>query len=153
MPWLIKSEPESFSIQDLAKAPKKTTFWNGVRNYQARNFLRDAMKKGDLALYYHSGGPAPAVVGIAMVVKEGYADHTQFEANSDYYDAAATKDDPRWFMVDVKLVRIFDEPMTLESLRKVPALGKMVLLQRGSRLSVQPVTQAEFDAIVKLRPE
>ena len=148
--WLLKSEPECFSIHDLAAAPRQTTFWDGVRNYQARNFLRDAMRVGDRVLYYHSSAKPPHVAGTAVVVKEGYPDHTAWDKTSDHYDEKSTPDNPRWFMVDIQLDRIFAEPIPLEALREVKALRDMVLLQRGSRLSVQPVTKAEFDAIIKL---
>jgi len=148
--WLVKSEPESFSIDDLKKAPKKTTFWNGVRNYQARNMLRDEMKVGDEVLYYHSNAEPPCIVGLAKVVKEGYPDPTAVDPKSEYFDEKATKDNPRWFMVDLQFVRKFDKPLTLDDLRPIKALAKMELLRKGSRLSVQPVTKAEFEAVLKL---
>lgn len=148
--WLIKTEPDSFSIQDLAKSPKKTTFWNGVRNYQARNMLRDEIRVGDRLLFYHSGGAAPAIVGTAVVVKAGYPDHTARDPKSQYYDPKATDENPIWFMVDVKLEQIFKQPLPLADLRGVPALKKMELLRQGSRLSVQPVRPAEFEAVLKL---
>ncbi len=146
--WLLKSEPESFSIDDLQRAPKQTTFWNGVRHYQARNLLRDAMKVGDGVIFYHSNADPAAAVGLAEVVRAGYPDGTQFDPKSDYYDAGAKPDDPRWFMVDIKFKEKFVRPLPLELLRALPALADMVLLQRGSRLSVQPVTAAEWKAIV-----
>ena len=147
--WLIKSEPETFSIQDLAKAPKKTTSWEGVRNYQARNFLR-AMKRGDLAIYYHSNAEPPAAVGIARIVREAYPDPTAWDPTSDYHDPKASPDNPLWSMVDVQLVEIFPREIPLEELRGVKALAGMELLRRGSRLSVTPVTLAEFRTIEKL---
>lgn len=146
--WLVKTEPDCFSIQDLAKSPKKTTFWDGVRNYQARNMLRDQMKAGDRVLVYHSSCDPPAVVGIAKVVREGYPDHTAWDPKSDHFDEKSTKENPRWFMVDIQLESIFDEPIPLNELRTMPELKQMELLKRGSRLSVQPVRAGEFKAIV-----
>jgi len=146
--WLIKSEPTTFSIQDLAKAPKKTTSWEGVRNYQARNFLR-AMKRGDLAIYYHSNAEPPAAVGIARIVREAYPDPTAWDPESAYHDPKASPDNPLWSMVDVQLVEIFPREIPLEELRGVTALAGMELLRRGSRLSVTPVTLAEFRTIEK----
>jgi predicted RNA-binding protein with PUA-like domain len=144
--WLIKSEPDVFSIEDLAKARKQTTCWEGVRNYQARNFLR-AMKKGDLALYYHSNAEPSAVAGIVEVVREVYPDATAQDPRSDYHDPKATPDNPIWSMVDVKLVEIFPREIPLDELRGVKPLAGMELLRRGSRLSVHPVTAAEFRTI------
>ena len=148
--WLLKTEPETFSIHDLAKSPKQTTCWDGVRNYQARNFLRDQMKKGDRVLMYHSSTEEPAVVGVAVVAREAYPDSTAWNKKDPHYDEKSSPEDPRWFMVDVKLERIFEAPLTLSALRTVPALKQMELLRRGSRLSVQPVRKSEFDAILKL---
>jgi len=148
--WLLKTEPEAFSFDDLLRAPRKTAGWDGVRNYQARNFLRDEMKKGDRVLIYHSNADPPAVVGVAEVVREGYPDPTQFEAGNDHYDPAAREDDPRWFQVDVKAVQKLRRPVSLDELRQVKALAKMPLLQRGQRLSVQPVGEREFELILEL---
>jgi predicted RNA-binding protein with PUA-like domain len=147
--WLIKSEPETFSIQDLAKTPKKTTSWEGVRNYQARNFLR-AMKRGDLAIYYHSNATPSAAVGVAKVVREAYPDDSAWDPTSDYHDPKASPDHPLWSMVDVQLVEIFPRGVSLEELRGVKALAAMELLRRGSRLSVTPLSAAEFRTIEKL---
>ena len=147
--WLIKSEPDTFSIQDLAKAPKKTTSWEGVRNYQARNFLR-TMKKGDRCLFYHSNAEPPAAAGVVAVVREAYPDATAWDRKSDYHDAKASPGNPIWSMVDVKLVAIFPREVPLEELRGVKALAGMELLRRGSRLSVTPVTATEFRTIEKL---
>ena len=146
--WLIKSEPDVFSIRDLAKAKGKTTHWEGVRNYQARNFLR-AMKTGDRALYYHSNAEPSAVAGIVEVVREAYPDPTAWDQASDYHDPKASPANPVWSMVDVRLVEIFPREIPLEELRSVKALAGMELLRRGSRLSVQPVTRAQFDTIVR----
>lgn len=148
--WLFKSEPSSFSIDDLARAPGKTTFWNGVRNYQARNLLRDQIHGGDGVVFYHSSVDPPAAVGLAEVTREGYPDATQFDPASEYYDPDATPDDPRWFMVDIRFKEKFVRPVSLDELRGVAALRDMVLLRRGSRLSVQPVTAAEWKAILAL---
>lgn len=148
--WLLKSEPESFSIHDLAHAKGSTTCWDGVRNYQARNFLRDEMQVGDRVLYYHSGGNAPAVVGTAAVVRSGYPDDTAWNPADAHYDPKSTPDSPVWYMVDIELDSIFPNPLALAELRGIAALRKMELLRRGSRLSVQPVSRAEFDTIVEL---
>lgn len=147
--WLLKSEPEAFSINDLAQSPKQTTAWDGVRNYQARNFLR-AMKVGDQALFYHSNADPPAVVGIVEVVKEAYPDATQFNKRDSHYDPASNPDEPRWSAVDIRLVREFRASLSLDFLRKQVGLKEMELLRKGSRLSVQPVREAEWDIILSL---
>ena len=146
--WLMKSEPHAYSIQDLASEKTKTTHWDGVRNYQARNFMRDQMKTGDQVLFYHSNAKPPGVAGVARVVRESYPDHTSWDPNDKHYDPKSTVDNPRWFMVDIKLVEVFDELIPLETLRGMKKIAKMELLRKGSRLSVQPVRKAEFDAIV-----
>jgi predicted RNA-binding protein with PUA-like domain len=148
--WLVKSEPECFSIDHLAAAPKQTTYWSGVRNYQARNMLRDEMKPGDRVLYYHSNAEPPAVVGLATVVRPGYPDHTAENKSDDHYDPKHTKSNPIWYMVDIRFDEKFPRDLALDELRGVSALKDMELLKRGSRLSVQPVRKTEFDAIVKL---
>jgi predicted RNA-binding protein with PUA-like domain len=147
--WLIKSEPDVFSIRDLAKAKRQTTHWEGVRNYQARNFLR-AMQVGDLALYYHSNATPSAVAGIVEIVRTAYPDPTAWDESSDYHDPKASPENPIWSMVDVKLVATFPREVPLDELRTVKALAGMELLRRGSRLSVQPVTAAQFRTIQKL---
>jgi predicted RNA-binding protein with PUA-like domain len=147
--WLLKSEPEVFSITDLEKAPKKTTHWDGVRNYQARNTMRDDMKIDDLVLFYHSNADPPAVAGIAKIVREGYPDHTAFDEGDDHFDPKSKKDAPTWFMVDVQHVETFKKPVGLDELRHLKGLAEMVLLQKGSRLSVQPVTAQQFELIVE----
>ena len=149
--WLIKSEPESFSFNDLKKSKNQTTFWDGVRNYQARNFLRDEMKKGDQVLFYHSNSDPLAVMGICEVVKEGYPDHTQFDPDNDHYDPRADPKNPPWIMVDVKFVKEFKTPVTLDAIKSNPKLKNMRLIARGNRLSVMPVTKEEFDEIIKIR--
>ncbi|MBM4011632.1 MAG: EVE domain-containing protein [Planctomycetota bacterium] len=144
--WLIKSEPGVFSIGDLASARNQTTPWEGVRNYQARNFLR-AMTRGDLALFYHSNATPSAVAGIVEVVRPAYPDPTAWDPGSEYHDPKASPANPLWSMVDVKLVEAFPREIPLEELRGIPALKTMELLRRGSRLSVQPVTAAQFRLI------
>ena len=148
--WLVKTEPESFSIQDLAREPKQTTCWSGVRNYQARNFMRDEMKLGDRVLFYHSSTDEPAIVGVATIARESYPDSTDWDKNDHHFDAGSTPDNPRWFMVDIRLEKIFKTPLPLAQLRGIPALKEMELLRKGSRLSVQPVRKTEFEAIMKL---
>ena len=148
--WLVKTEPESFSIADLAKAPNQTTCWDGVRNYQARNFMRDEMKLGDGVLFYHSSTDTPAIMGVATVVRESYPDSTAWNAKDDHYDPQSQPDNPRWFMIDLQLEQIFNKPLSLEQLRGVKSLTKMELLRKGSRLSVQPVRETEFKTILKL---
>ena len=145
--WLLKSEPESYSIDDLAR--DKTTFWSGVRNYQARNFLRDSIKKGDKVFFYHSNTEPPGIVGIAEVVREGYPDPTQFDKQDVHYDPASKKENPTWYVVDVRFVRKFDTLISLDMLKKIPGLEKMLVLQRGQRLSVQPVTEKEWEMVLK----
>ena len=147
--WLMKSEPGNYSIDDLASEKTRTTCWDGVRNYQARNIMRDLMKKGDKALFYHSNAKPSGVVGVVKIVSEAYPDHTAFDANSKYFDPKSNKDEPRWVMVDVQLVRKFKRLVSLEQIKNTKSLGKMVLLN-NSRLSVQPVTRAEFETIVGL---
>lgn len=148
--WLVKTEPESFSIADLARSPNQTTCWDGVRNYQARNFLRDAMKLGDEVLFYHSNAEPPAVMGTCVVVREAYPDHTAWDKKDHHYDSKASPDNPIWQMVDLKLVETFTHPVPLPELRAVKSLAKMELLRKGSRLSVQPVTASEFETVVAL---
>jgi predicted RNA-binding protein with PUA-like domain len=151
--WLLKSEPDVFGIDDLERAPKRTTGWEGVRNYQARNMMRDGMRKGDLAFFYHSSCEVPGIAGIVKVVRESYADPTQFDPKSEYYDAASTPDEPRWFCVDVQFVRRIEPLITLSELREHAsgALREMVVLKRGNRLSVTPVSDAEWRFILSLR--
>jgi predicted RNA-binding protein with PUA-like domain len=150
--WLLKSEPDTFGIDALAASPERKTHWDGVRNYQARNMMRDEMKRGDLAFFYHSSCAEPAVTGIVTVVREGYPDHTAFDSGSKYFDADSDPAAPRWFMVDVQLVRRFAHPVTLTTLRR-HAEGKlkdMWLLRRGNRLSITPVTAAHWKFINSL---
>ncbi|MCC7460705.1 MAG: EVE domain-containing protein [Proteobacteria bacterium] len=148
--WLLKTEPTTFSIQHLEKVPNKTTFWEGVRNYQARNFLRDDIKKGDEVFIYHSNTDEPGIMGTAKVVKSGYPDDSQYDTKSKYYDSAATVEKPRWYLVDIQHQKTFKNPVFLKTLRETSKLSKMVLLQKGSRLSVQPVTEAEWNTILDM---
>jgi predicted RNA-binding protein with PUA-like domain len=146
----MKTEPDVLGIEDLKKKPNQTSPWDGVRNYQARNFMRDQMKQGDLVLIYHSSCEKIGVAGIAQVVRESYPDFTQFDQNSAYFDPKATLENPRWFMVDVKWVKTFKNVIPLSVLKSQKALQNMVLVKKGSRLSVQPVTAQEYDYILKL---
>lgn len=147
--WLFKSEPDAFSFEDLCLEREATAHWDGVRNYQARNLLRDQIQEGDGVLFYHSSCKIPHVAGIAVVTKAGYPDPTQFSRRSKYYDPKSSKDDPRWFVVDVQADSRFDTEVTLSEMREMKALANMTLLKKGMRLSVQPVTSAEWRAIVK----
>lgn len=147
--WLMKSEPSAFSIDDLAASPKRTTSWDGVRNYQARNFMR-AMAVGDRVFFYHSNAEPPAIVGMAEVVRTAYPDDTQFDKHDDHYDPASSPSAPRWDVVDIRHCDTFTQPIPLDQLRKEPRLKGMALLQKGSRLSVQPVTASEWESIMKL---
>jgi len=147
--WLVKSEPEVFSFDDLLKAPKQTTSWDGVRNYQARNTLRDQMKQGDLVFFYHSNADETGIAGICEVVKEGYPDYTAVDPKDDHFDPKSKADAPTWFMVDVRAVRAFPAVLTLAALKTMKGLEKMPLLQKGSRLSVQPVGASEWALICK----
>jgi predicted RNA-binding protein with PUA-like domain len=147
--WLMKSEPSVFSLDDLAKSPAQTTCWDGIRNYQARNFMR-SMGVGDQVLFYHSNTDPAAVVGIAEVVKTAYADPTQFDKKNKHYDPGSNPFSPRWDMVDIKYVRKFSHSVTLDQLRKEIRLKGMLLLQKGSRLSVQPVSPPEWEHILSL---
>jgi len=148
--WLMKSEPSVFSIDDLARAKDGTTRWDGVRNYQARNFLRSDIAVGDGVLFYHSSAEPPAVAGTAKVVRAGYPDPTQFDPRDGHFDRDSSRDDPRWYAVDIKFDAKFARAVTLPELRETRALAEMVLLRRGSRLSVQPVTAAEWKQILKM---
>jgi len=153
--WLFKSEPDAFSIDALAAAPRRTSHWDGVRNFQARNMMRDEMKRGDLGFFYHSSCAEPGIAGIVKVVREGYPDHTAFDAGSKYFDADSDPSSPRWFMVDVQLVRRFAQPVTLERLRRHAdgRLKDMLVLRRGNRLSITPVTVQEWKFINSLAGE
>lgn len=145
--WLMKSEPDVFSIDDLEK--KKKTAWDGVRNYQARNYMRDQMKIGDLVLFYHSNATPPGIAGIAKVASESYADPSQFDKKSEYYDAKATKEKPIWQLVDIAFVEKISF-ISLDILKAEKKLSAMPLVQKGTRLSVMPVKKSEWDAILAL---
>ncbi|MEM8884309.1 MAG: EVE domain-containing protein [Planctomycetota bacterium] len=145
--WLFKSEPDVYPIEQLAK--DGSTFWDGIRNYQARNTLRDDVQVGDEVLYYHSRIAPMAAVGTARVVRAGSPDPTQFDKKSKYYDEKASEEEPRWYGVDIELGEIFARPVTLAEMREMKALADMVLLQKGSRLSIQPVRKKEWTAILK----
>ena len=147
--WLMKSEPSDVSVDDLAAMPKKTVAWYGVRNYQARNFMRDEMKAGDGVLFYHSSCPEPGIVGIAEVASNAYPDATQFDKKSKYFDAKSTREEPRWMNVDVKLIKK-TRLLSIDEMRATPALAEMRTLQRGNRLSITPVTAVEWRAVLKL---
>lgn len=149
--WLMKTEPTTFSFDDLIKAPKRTTHWEGVRNYQARNLLRDEIKKGHRVLVYHSNTDDPAVVGVAEVVRDGYPDDSALDSKSDYYDAdAKKKGESPWVMVDIRATHRLKTPVNREMMKGSPALKEIMVMKKGSRLSVQPVTAAEFEAILKM---
>lgn len=150
--WLMKSEPGEFSIDDLEAAPGGETFWDGVRNYQARNFMRDDMKVGDGVLYYHSNCPETGVVGIAAVCREAYPDHTAFDPEDKHFDPKSDPDNPRWCMVDIRFERKFERVILLRELRQHAdgPLRDMLLLRRGNRLSITPVTVGEWDFILSL---
>jgi predicted RNA-binding protein with PUA-like domain len=149
--WLMKTEPSVFSWDDLRSHPAQTTQWEGVRNYQARNFMRDQMKIGDHVFFYHSAIKLPAIMGTAQVVREAYPDPFAFDKDSPYYDPKSSAEAPRWVMVDIQYKSTFAEPITLDELKQVQGLASMMLLQKGSRLSVQPVLPGEWQIICNLR--
>lgn len=150
--WLLKTEPGCYSIDDLAGEPDQTTCWSGVRNYQARNYIRDGMAEGDLALFYHSVTD-PSAVGVASIVRAAYPDPTGWDPQDGHFDPKSTPERPLWYAVDVRFLRRFPRPVPLGVMRGVPALAGMELLRKGSRLSVMPVTQAEFEAVCRLGGE
>lgn len=146
--WLMKSEPDTFSIDDLHTRGSEP--WDGVRNYQARNFMRDDMRVGDGVFFYHSNCAEPGIVGLAKVASEAYPDPSQFDPKSDYFDPGASRDNPRWMLVDVAFVRKLKRTITLKELQALPSLAEMALVRKGNRLSVMPVTTAEWSHILKL---
>ncbi len=148
--WLVKSEPEVFSFDDLVASPTRTTCWDGVRNYQARNTMRDDMRKGDLVFFYHSRAEPAQIVGVAEVVRAGYPDHTALDPQHDHFDPKSTAAAPTWMMVDIRAVAPLKRRLSLADLRGVKGLEQMVLLQKGSRLSVQPVTAEEWGIVYAL---
>jgi len=148
--WLMKTEPDEFSIDDLKARPCRRDPWDGVRNYQARNMMRDQMKKGDLVFFYHSNCEVPGIVGIAEIAREGYPDPTAFDPNDRHYDPKSDPDEPRWFLVDVRYKKKFRRTIALSELKEHKALADMRLLARGNRLSVMPVAKQHWDYILKL---
>ena len=148
--WLMKSEPDVFGIEHLAKSPKRTASWTGVRNYQVRNLLRDDFRKKDLALFYHSSCPEPGVYGVMQITRAAHPDATQFDPQDEYYDAKSTREIPRWYEVDVTLKLSFRHPVLLQELRDSPRLTTLQTLRRGNRLSITPVTPQEWEAIQEL---
>jgi predicted RNA-binding protein with PUA-like domain len=148
--WLMKSEPESFSIDDLKNLPQGIDHWDGVRNYQARNLLRDDIRTGDGVLFYHSNTAEPAIVGLAQVVKDGYPDHTAFDPTEKHFDPKSNPDNPRWYMVDVQYLCHLPFQLSRDFLREHPVLSAMGVLRKGNRLSVQPVTEVEWNAVLEI---
>ena len=147
--WLMKSEPAEVSVDDVIAMPKSTVAWFGVRNYLARNYMRDGMKVGDPVLFYHSSCPEPGIAGLAEVASSAYPDDTQFDAKGKYYDPTATRETPRWMLVDVRVVRK-TRLIPLAEMRTHKSLATMIVLQKGNRLSITPVTAAEYKAVLKL---
>lgn len=148
--WLLKTEPDCFGIAHLKAKPKRTEHWDGVRNYQARNFMRDGMRKGDLAFLYHSSCPEPGIAGIVKITRAAYPDHTAWDPENEHFDSKSSPANPIWYMVDVKLEREFKHLLPLTVIKANPALKDMLLVQRGSRLSVMPVTTKEWNTILKM---
>lgn len=146
--WLMKSEPDVFGIDHLKAMPDKIEHWDGVRNYQARNMMRDDMKKGDLVFFYHSNCKEPGIVGIMQVVKESYPDFTSWDPEAKYFDPKSSAENPRWFMVDVKFKRKLKRTITLHELKEMPGLEEMALVRRGNRLSIMPVSEQEWGLIL-----
>ena len=151
--WLMKSEPDVFSIDDLSKQPNQKSHWDGVRNYQARNFMRDEMDVGDKVLFYHSNCKVPGIVGIATVASSSYPDHTSWDKKSEYFDPKSGPDNPRWFMVDVKFEEKFSRTVSLNEMKEVKALAEMLILRKGNRLSITPVQKKEFQTVLDLGRE
>ena len=148
--WLMKSEPDAFSIDDLQQRPQQTEHWDGVRNYQARNMMRDEMKIGDQVFFYHSNCSLPGIVGIAEVVKESQPDFTAFDPNDKHFDPKSNPDKPTWFMVEVKFVRKLLRTISLQELKQKTELADLALVRRGNRLSIMPVSQQQWDFILEL---
>ena len=148
--WLMKSEPDVYSYAHLEAAPERTTLWDGVRNYQARNMMRDEMKVGDLVLYYHSNTKPPGVVGVARVVREGYPDPTQFDPKDSHFDPKSDPENPRWYVVDIQAVAPMERDVSLDDIKANPKLAEMAVVQRGQRLSVQPVAAAHFREVLRM---
>ncbi len=149
--WLMKSEPSVFGLSHLRASPRRSTMWDGVRNYQARNMLRDDFKKGDLAFFYHSSCPEPGIVAIIEILCSGYPDPTAFMRSHPHHDPKSTRDTPRWYTVDVKLKQEFERLVSLDELKRTAALSEMTILRRGNRLSITPVTEHEWQHILSMR--
>ncbi|MGR9044389.1 MAG: EVE domain-containing protein [Gammaproteobacteria bacterium] len=148
--WLMKSEPNEFGIDDLYKKPDQTEHWDGVRNYQARNMMRDDMKLGDRIFFYHSNCDEPGIVGIMEIVREGYPDYLAWDPNDKHFDPKSTEDEPRWFMVDVKFVKKLSRTISLKELKQQPELEELALVRRGNRLSIMPVSKQQWDFILAM---
>lgn len=149
--WLMKSEPDAFGIEDLKRRPGKTEPWDGIRNYQARNFMRDGMRAGDRAFFYHSNCKPPGIVGLVEIASEAYPDPTQFDPDSKYFDPKSDPENPRWLLVDVRHVRDFERMVTLEELKaEAGSLGDFQLIRRGNRLSIMPVGEAQWNRILEI---
>ncbi|HQU16523.1 MAG: EVE domain-containing protein [Chromatiales bacterium 21-64-14] len=148
--WLMKSEPSTFGIEDLRRAPRGVEPWDGVRNYQARNMIRDQMKRGDMAFFYHSSCAEPAIVGIMEIVREAYPDPTAFDRKNHHYDPESDPRQPRWYVVDVRYRRTLKRPVTLQEMKLLPQLADLPLVRRGNRLSIMPVAQPQWDLILGL---
>jgi predicted RNA-binding protein with PUA-like domain len=151
--WLMKSEPNTFGINDLKNSPNSTDHWDGIRNYQARNMIRDDMQPGDLAFFYHSNCKPPGIVGMMKIISSGYVDHTAFDPQETYYDPKSNPEKPRWYMVDVQYLETFAASITLNELKANPALEGMRLLKKGNRLSILPITEHEWHTILAMRDE
>ena len=151
--WLMKSEPNAFSIDDLETMPQQTEHWDGVRNYQARNMMRDQMKVGDQVFFYHSNCEMPGIVGLMEVVRESYPDHTAFDPQSKYFDPKSSPDKPRWFMVDIKYIRHTRRVIPLSELKEQESLENMPLVRKGNRLSIMPVAEAEWSYILRMEEQ
>ena len=148
--WLVKCEYDVCSFEELGNRPNGIGYWRGVRNYQARNFIRDGMQKGDSALFYQSNCKEPGIAGLVEIARAGYPDPSQFDADNQYYDPKASKDDPRWFSFDVQWAKAFEPYVSLKDLKNSPKLKEMKVVQRGQRLSIQPVTKREFDIVCEM---
>ncbi len=146
--WLFKTEPDTFGIDDLKQRPNQTEHWDGVRNYQARNFLRDDIKEGDWVFIYHSSCNLVGIAGLAQIVREGYPDHTQFDSQSKYHDEKSDPDNPRWYMVDVKFSERFNKVLPLKAIKEMPEIRELGLVKKGHRLSIMPVTEEEAELLL-----
>lgn len=151
--WLMKSEPEAYSFEDLKNEDDKTTHWDGIRNYQARNFMMKDMEIGDKVLFYHSNCKVPSIVGLAVISSASFPDHTAWDPDSKYFDPKSTPDNPRWHMVNVTFEKDLQRSVSLKEIKDTPELSNMKLVQRGQRLSIQPLTQIEYDLVVKMGME